>query len=84
MRSTLFLRWRWIGAWTLANMLLAWSIASRYVDYIEPSGLAQWGYLGLVFVGHISLLVWLGALPLFALAPLVRGRVMWLLGTLWA
>ncbi|SDG47791.1 hypothetical protein SAMN05216571_11521 [Onishia taeanensis] len=84
MPSTLFLRWRWIGAWTLANMLLAWLIASRYVDYIEPSGLTQWAYLGLVFLGHVSLLVWLGALPLFVLAPIVRGRLMWLVGTIWA
>ncbi|MGP9768231.1 DUF3413 domain-containing protein [Halomonas sp. AOP13-D3-9] len=84
MINHLFHRWRWIGAWTLANLLLAWLISLRYVAYIQPEGAEQWGYLLLVFLGHLSLLVWLGALPLFLLATLLRGIGLWIVTTLWA
>jgi len=84
MIANLFHRWRWLGAWTLANLLLAWLIASRYVPYIDPDGAMQWGYLSLVFLGHLALLVWLGALPLFLLATVIRGKWLWLVTTLWA
>ncbi|TLF52977.1 DUF3413 domain-containing protein [Halomonas urmiana] len=77
-------RWRWLGAWTLANLLLAWLISLRYVGYIQPEGAEQWSYLLMVFLGHLSLLVWLGALPLFLLATLLRGIGLWLVTTLWA
>ncbi|MGQ4878521.1 DUF3413 domain-containing protein [Billgrantia sp. LNSP4103-1] len=76
--------WRWLGAWTLGNLLLAWLISLRYVGYIQPEGIEQGVYLLLVFLGHISLLVWLGALPLFLLAILFRGPWLGLVTTLWA
>ncbi len=84
MLASLLHRWRWLGAWTLANLLLAWLISLRYLPYIAPEGAEQWGYLLLVFLGHIGLLVWLGALPLLLLAPLLRAPWLWLVTTLWA
>ncbi|MDY7116427.1 DUF3413 domain-containing protein [Halomonas sp. SSL-5] len=84
MLATLLNRWRWLGAWTLANLLLAWLISLRYLPHIDPEGVEQWGFLLLVFLGHIALLVWLGALPLLLLAPLLRAPWLWLVTTLWA
>ncbi|MDR5898202.1 DUF3413 domain-containing protein [Halomonas vilamensis] len=84
MIANLFSHWRWLGAWTLANLLIAWLIATRYVPYIAPDGTTQWGYLLLVFLGHLALLVWLGALPLLLLAIVIRGKWLWLVTTLWA
>ncbi|MBS3666369.1 DUF3413 domain-containing protein [Vreelandella boliviensis] len=84
MHYRLLHRWRWLGAWTLANLLLTWMISLRYVGYIQPEGAEQWGYLLMVFLGHLSLLVWLGALPMFLLATLLRGIGLWLMTTLWA
>lgn len=84
MLSSLMHRWRWLGGWTLANQLLAWLISLRYIGYIQPEGAEQWSYLALVFMGHITLLAWLGALPLLLLATLLRGRWLWGVSTLWA
>lgn len=84
MPASLLHRWRWLGAWVLANLLLAWLISLRYLPYMAPEGAEQWGYLLLVFLGHIGLLVWLGALPLLLLAPLLRSSWLWLVTTLWA
>ncbi|MDQ7731781.1 DUF3413 domain-containing protein [Halomonas sp. SpR1] len=84
MIAKLFFHWRWLAAWTLANMLLGWLIASRYIPYIDPDGATQWGYLLLIFLGHLALLIWLGALPLFLLASVIRGKWLWLVTTLWA
>lgn len=63
----------------LANLLLVWAIALRYVPYLEaPGDPLGIGYLILTWVGHFGLLVLLAWLPLGLLSLLLPRRVLWL------
>jgi len=55
------------------NLLLAWFISTRYLPFIDIGGTYQGAYVLLVYLGHISLLVWLASIPVYLLSVIFRG-----------